>query len=180
MVSGQLLIVNFGGEALSTEPLNATQWGISLGLGALSLIVAIIVRLIPDEFIRNVIYKIFPQTHAKCTKIDTLPRFKWNDTIENVRDELGFFKSVRGRHWNGFFTSKELDMRTPLLSPTEDVNSSYTDGPGENIDALYARSSPIRSRSASVVASAAVMAGVIAGSVAGWNPTELTSEEDDS
>jgi Ca2+-transporting ATPase len=183
MISGQLLIVFFGGEALSTEPLNATQWGISLGLGALSLVVAVIVRLIPDELIRKFMHKIFPRTHASYIKINSNPRFRWNDTIENVRDELSFFKSIRGRHWNGFFASQD-GPRTPLLSSTEDMNSDYSDGPGELADALHTRnSSPrrgLRSKSASALAPAAVMAGVIAGSIAGWNPREISSAENDS
>jgi Ca2+-transporting ATPase len=183
MIGGQLLIVFFGGAALSTEPLNATQWGISLGLGALSLVVAVIVRLIPDELIRKLIHKIFPQTHASYTKIRSNPRFKWNDTIENVRDELGFFKSVRGRHWNGFFTSQD-GPRTPLLSSTDDMHSDYSDSPGELADALDTRnSSPgrgARSRSISALAPATVMVGVIAGSIAGWNPREISSTDNDS
>ncbi|KAF8860891.1 P-type calcium ATPase [Acephala macrosclerotiorum] len=183
MIGGQLLIVFFGGEALSTEPLNATQWGISLGLGALSLVVAVIVRLIPDELIHKFMHKIFPRTHAPYIKISRNPRFRWNDTIENVRDELGFFKSIRGRHWNGFFASRD-GPRTPLLSSAEDMNSDYSDSPGELADGLNTRnSSPSRgalSRSTSALAPATVMAGVIAGSIAGWNPREISSTENDS
>ena len=183
MIGGQLLMVFFGGEALSTEPLNATQWAISLGLGALSLVVAVIVRLIPDELIRKFIHKIYPRTHASYIRISTNPGFRWNDTIEIVRDELGFFKSIRGRHWNGFFASQG-GPRTPLLSSTEDMNSDYSDSPGDLADALHTRnSSPrrgARSRSTSALAPATVMAGLIAGSIAGWNPREISSAENDS
>src|SRR5256885_16941468 len=52
---GQVVIVFFGGSALSAVRLNGVQWAISLILGAMSLLVAIIIRLIPDELIRKLI-----------------------------------------------------------------------------------------------------------------------------
>jgi len=183
MVTGQLLIVNFGGEALSTSPLNATQWLISLILGALSLLVAILVRLIPDSLVLALIHKIVPPN--KSPKLDTrsTPRFRWNDPIENVRDELGFFKSVRGRHhWSGFFAP--VGPKSPLLSrsSTGGTVSDFSDNAGAGNDTLQVvdtrsstRKGP-RSRSTSALAPAAVMAGVIAGSIGGWNPREIDLE----
>jgi hypothetical protein len=49
MIGGQILIVFVGGRAFSVVPLSGAQWGISVVLGALSLPVGVIIRLIPDR-----------------------------------------------------------------------------------------------------------------------------------
>jgi len=145
MVTGQLLIVSVGGEALSTKPLDSVQWGISLALGAISLVVGVIVRLVPDELIRKLIHKYFQRTHAPYITINSDPRFEWNGAVENVRDELAFFKTIRGRRFNGFFSSKSASVADETPSPT----TSPIRGGG-------------RSRSNTALAPATVMAGVIA------------------
>ncbi|PMD42124.1 calcium-translocating P-type ATPase [Hyaloscypha variabilis F] len=183
MVSGQLLIVNFGGEALSTHPLNATQWLISLALGALSLLVGILVRLIPDSLILALVHMIFPPNKSPYLTIPITPRFRWYDPIENVRDELYFFKFVRGRHrWSGFFAAPSATPKTPILSRSStdnmDSGSSVNLPPGSTRSLSPTKVVGSRSRSRSALAPAAVMAGVIAGSIAGWNPREIGGEEE--
>jgi len=49
MVGGQILIVFIGGRAFSVTRLDGAQWGISIVLGALSIPVGVIIRLIPDK-----------------------------------------------------------------------------------------------------------------------------------
>ncbi|KAF9300491.1 hypothetical protein BGZ74_007828 [Mortierella antarctica] len=49
MVLFQAIIIQFGGAAFSTEPLNGIQWLICILLGTLSIPVGVIIRLIPDE-----------------------------------------------------------------------------------------------------------------------------------
>lgn len=53
-VAGQVFIISFGGSALSTIRLNGVQWAISLALGAISLPVAVIIRLIPNDLIKRI------------------------------------------------------------------------------------------------------------------------------
>ncbi|PVH77374.1 calcium-translocating P-type ATPase [Cadophora sp. DSE1049] len=97
MIGGQVMIVFVGGEAFKVTPLTGPQWGISIVLGALSLPIAIIIRLIPDHWIAKLI-----------------PRTKWKkglapeiyDTEEaNIKalrrrgsrpEELSFIRSIRG------------------------------------------------------------------------------------
>jgi hypothetical protein len=43
----QVLIVEFGGDVFKTEPLSLVNWGYSIAIGAGSLIVGAILRLIP-------------------------------------------------------------------------------------------------------------------------------------
>ena len=45
----QVIIVQFGGEAFSTTPLNAAQWGGCIGIGALSLLVRSALLLLPPK-----------------------------------------------------------------------------------------------------------------------------------
>ncbi len=40
-------IVQFGGKVFKTEPLSPEEWGISVGIGALSLVVGAVLRLLP-------------------------------------------------------------------------------------------------------------------------------------
>jgi Ca2+-transporting ATPase len=49
MVGGQILIVFIGGRAFAITRLDGDQWAISIVLGALSIPVGAIIRLIPDE-----------------------------------------------------------------------------------------------------------------------------------
>jgi P-type Ca2+ transporter type 2C len=173
MIIGQAIIVFFGGDALSTKPLDGTQWGISLGLGAMSLVVAVIIRLIPDELIRNLIRKAFRRSDdASYISIRSNRRFQWNDTIENVRDELAFFKSIRGRRFNGFFSSQEIP-RAFSPSSGEDMTSQSPEAQRLMAPSPSPSLTGMRSRSTSALGPATVMAGVIAGSIAGWAPREL-------
>jgi P-type Ca2+ transporter type 2C len=54
-ICGQVMIVSAGSTALSTIRLSGAQWVISLVLGGLSLPIGVLIRLIPDDYIRNLI-----------------------------------------------------------------------------------------------------------------------------
>lgn len=53
MVGGQLIIIYVGGEAFVVVRLTSEQWAISIGLGIGSIPVGILIRLIPDAFLRD-------------------------------------------------------------------------------------------------------------------------------
>ena len=48
MIGGQILIAFVGGKAFSIARLTGVQWAISIVLGAISIPVGIVIRLIPD------------------------------------------------------------------------------------------------------------------------------------
>lgn len=54
-IVGQLLIIFFGGSALSTVRLDGKQWIISLFLGAMSLVVGVLARLVPDSWVMSLV-----------------------------------------------------------------------------------------------------------------------------
>lgn len=48
-VLGQVVIVQFGGAAFQVVALDAAHWGIALVIGAISLPIGVVIRLIPDS-----------------------------------------------------------------------------------------------------------------------------------
>ncbi|TLS30199.1 hypothetical protein PpBr36_03259 [Pyricularia pennisetigena] len=51
MIGGQVLIIFVGREAFKIVPLDGKEWGISIGLGAISIPWGMFIRLIPDHWI---------------------------------------------------------------------------------------------------------------------------------
>ena len=45
----QVLIVQFGGDIFSTKPLSAQQWAACTGIGAITLLVRAVLRLLPPH-----------------------------------------------------------------------------------------------------------------------------------
>jgi Ca2+-transporting ATPase len=176
-VSGQVLIIFFGGSALSAMRLSGLQWAISLGLGAMSLLVAVVIRLIPDEFIRKLIPSSLKKSHMPQINISSDDRFEWNDALENVRNELTFLKKIRGGRLNALVfnlqhTQEILPIIRNSISGTSD-SQVYAESQPSSSSPSSGRS---RSGSNSAFGAAAVMAGVIAGSVAGWSPVGRDTE----
>ncbi|KAH6844563.1 hypothetical protein B0I37DRAFT_310916 [Chaetomium sp. MPI-CAGE-AT-0009] len=50
MVGGQVLIIFVGGEAFKITPLNGKEWGLSIGLGAISIPWGAVIRTFPDDW----------------------------------------------------------------------------------------------------------------------------------
>lgn len=51
MVGGQVLIIFVGGQAFEIVRLSGREWGLSIGLGAISLPWGALIRLCPDEWV---------------------------------------------------------------------------------------------------------------------------------
>lgn len=58
MVGGQVLIIFVGGQAFQITPLNGKEWGLSIGLGAISIPWGIVIRKFPDEWAAAMVPKI--------------------------------------------------------------------------------------------------------------------------
>jgi Ca2+-transporting ATPase len=50
MIGGQVLIIFKGGQAFQIQPLNGKEWGMSIGLGAISIPWGAVIRLTPDAW----------------------------------------------------------------------------------------------------------------------------------
>jgi Ca2+-transporting ATPase len=66
IIIGQILIIEVGGDATVTTPLTGAQWGINIALGATSIPVGFLCRLIPyrsdDDLIKSRITTVTPET----------------------------------------------------------------------------------------------------------------------
>ena len=200
IVGGQIMIVFVGGRAFSVHRLNGPQWGYSVVLGLLSIPVAVMLRLIPDELIRKCIPKWFARrAKPKLMITDEERQFEWNPALEEIREELTFLKMLRG----GRLTVLRYKLQHPreyLLPSSRSgssrsrsrTNSLPTTPGGEQqggSDSHSHQAPPTpdsrrsthrrvpRSRSNSAFGPAAAMAGVVAGSVAGWSPIGKRDDE---
>ncbi|KAH6673701.1 calcium-translocating P-type ATPase [Halenospora varia] len=99
MVGGQVLIIFVGGKAFHVTPLNGPQWGYSIVLGALSLPVAVIIRLIPDSWIAHLIPGRWKKKFVSDPKEKEIPK-----PVEPISERPGlpkegsltFIKTIRG------------------------------------------------------------------------------------
>jgi P-type Ca2+ transporter type 2C len=187
IIGGQILIIFVGGTAFSITRLNGSEWGVSLILGVLSLPVAVIIRLIPDEFIRRLIptfWKSKKQEGPQVLVSDEDRRYEWNPALEEIRDQLTFLKKVRGgrlKHIKHKLQHPETLLprsRSGSRSRDEEVEVETSSPPPATPESRSRTRT--RSRSNSAFGPAAAMAGVIAGSIAGWSPVERNQGEQES
>ena len=154
-----------------------------------------IIRLIPDEFLKALIPRFRRRRQAAPQLLisDEDRRYEWNPAIEQIRDELAFLKKVRGgrlrqlkyklQHPEAFLPKSRNGSQsrgesransiptTPVAgeAPAQDYSSLSPDSRGRN-----------RSRSNSAFGPAAAMAGIVAGSIAGWSPVDRGPSESES
>jgi len=176
MIGGQTLIVFVGGHAFSVVRINGAQWGYSIILGFLSLIVGVIIRLIPDELIRRCIPNFMKR--KRTPEIAVSDEYQWNEGLLEIRDELAFIKKVRG----GRLGNLKFKAQNPreLFRSRSSHSLPRTPNNGPNNDAEGSPCPPTpdsrrrrgRSRSNSAFGPAAAMAGIVAGSIAGWSPID--------
>jgi P-type Ca2+ transporter type 2C len=200
IVGGQILILFIGGAAFSIHRLNAAQWAYSLILGAASIPIAIVIRLIPDELILKILPR-WPQhlnNNPSLTVEDDEESIQpWNPVFEGIREELAFLKRLRGGRMSNLAYKFQHPIETLLprsRSESRSRSRSNSDLPrtpdGEPPPAEMTKPSPKspakssrrrHSGSTSTFGPAAAMAGIIAGSVAGgWSPIERRQDEGDS
>ncbi|KAH9874451.1 hypothetical protein IAQ61_003640 [Plenodomus lingam] len=182
MIGGQTMIIFVGGVAFKVTRLNGAQWGYSIVLGALSLPVGMIVRLIPDELIRKCIPDFFRRKQTPEVVISD-DDYQWNQGLLEIRDELAFLRKVRGgrlsslkfkvQHPKEIFTKSRSSISapsTPNNGPAADDGSPAPPTPNSRRRA--------RSRSNSAFGPATVMAGIVAGSIGGWSPIDRTGDNE--
>lgn len=195
IVGGQVLIIFVGGAAFSVERLTqGSMWAVSLVLGAISVPIAVVIRLIPDEFVSRLV----PHFWHRQSKPELVVsdedqhRFEWNPALEEIRDQLQFIKRVRGGRLKHI--KHKLQNPQDLLPRSRSGSRAREDSTpptpnGENGDRSptpqpttpESRSRRhTRSRSNSAFGPAAAMAGVVAGSIAGWSPIERSHDDNDS
>ncbi|KAJ5561813.1 hypothetical protein N7535_003725 [Penicillium sp. DV-2018c] len=193
IVGGQVLIIFVGGAAFSVKRLTeGSQWAVSLVLGVISIPIAVIIRLIPDEFVVRLVPNFWHRNKGPELVISDEDRnYEWNPALEEIRDQLAFIKRLRGgrlrnlrhklQHPQEFLPGSRSSSRSrdsssspPTPIPENDTGSPT---PQQTPECRSRRST--RSRSNSTFGPAAAMAGVVAGSIAGWSPIERPNGEGD-
>jgi Ca2+-transporting ATPase len=195
MIGGQVMIMFVGGRAFSVERLTGEQWGYSVGLGAISIPIGVIIRLIPDELITRLIPAWLKRKAAPKLVVEDEERpFEYSQALLDIRDELAFIKRIKGGRLNQIkFTLKHprealLHSRSASRSRSstslpQTPNGEHSEGEAQSLAPPTPdsrRRSRGRSRSNSAFAGAA-MAGIVAGSIgAAWSPIERGHGDADS
>lgn len=195
MIGGQILIIFKGGPALQISPHGQTpsQWGVAIVLGFLSIPVGILIRLIPDSFVRRLVPD-FLKRRAKerlpgATMSDEEHLAMYPQPLEDVRDELAFIKRMKGGRLNNLkfavrhpretlamysrspSHSRANSFKAPATPQRQDSLSSTQLHTPVATPASRRRSRSNRSRSNSALGAPTVMAGLVAAGVAGgWPP----------
>ncbi|KAI7884107.1 PMCA-type calcium-translocating P-type ATPase [Lichtheimia hyalospora FSU 10163] len=89
VILGQFLIVTFGGIAFRTTPLTFKQWMITIGIGALSLPVGLIIRMVPDCFGFD------RRFNEDARPLTSYSRLNWEGAIGHVRTQLRVYSALR-------------------------------------------------------------------------------------
>ncbi|KAI0539083.1 hypothetical protein GGR58DRAFT_264722 [Xylaria digitata] len=196
----QILIIFVGSTPFNisslSPPQTGPQWATAIILGALSIPVGMVIRLIPDELIRKCIPESFKRKPSPPGLIiSDEERFNdYPDVFTDVRDELAFLKKLKGGRLNNLKFAvqhpRETFMsrtRSPSHSRSNSIRAPRTPTREDSFGAASAaptpdsrrRSRSMRSRSNSALGAPTVMAGIIAGSVAaGWSPIEKNGDRD--
>ncbi|KFZ20554.1 hypothetical protein V502_03144, partial [Pseudogymnoascus sp. VKM F-4520 (FW-2644)] len=98
MIVGQVIIILIGGRALQVVRLNGAQWGYSIVLGFLSIPVAVITRLIPDDVFQKIIpHRWQPQVTTSAPVVSDESQLKdWNSALLEIREELEILSWIHG------------------------------------------------------------------------------------
>lgn len=124
IIGGQILIIFFGGAAFSVHPLHqVSQWAVSLVLGALSVLVAVIIRLIPDEFVHELIAWLWSRKKGSELGISREGHhYERDPALEEIRNQLAFMKKVRG----GRLRHVKHKLQHPQDLPPQSHGSSFS------------------------------------------------------
>ena len=89
----QFFIVTFGGLAFSTVPLSLKQWVVTVAIGAMSLPVGFIIRIIPDCCGMERRY------NEDATPLTSYSRLNWEGAIGHIRNQLQVYSALRKSYY---------------------------------------------------------------------------------
>ncbi|KAF9910365.1 hypothetical protein BX616_010882 [Lobosporangium transversale] len=94
VVAGQVIIVQFGGQAFKTTPLTAHQWMLTILIGSMSLPMGVFLRLIPRKLIPGV-----NETEGRRPLLDRA-RLRWEGAANMVVAQSNLFEAIRKKRGN--------------------------------------------------------------------------------
>ncbi|ORY32630.1 hypothetical protein BCR39DRAFT_464417 [Naematelia encephala] len=100
MVGGQILIVEVGGAAFSVTRIGGRDWGISLVVGALSIPLGVLVRLMPTDPVERFLVrcKVYPDPNKLPVVAPEVVKeqYDYNPALSKVKDNLHTYANIRG------------------------------------------------------------------------------------
>lgn len=172
MVAGQIMIIFVGGVAFSVTKLNGVEWAISIGFGAISLPVAVIIRLIPDHWLESIIPEWMLRKDPNVY-VSHNERFEWSKPYMDIHEELSFLKTIRGGRIN--------QLKWKGRKAVENIPGFRPSAPPEEVTDETGQQARRRSRSRSnppFGTMVAVLPGVVAGGIGGSSPVERKTNLD--
>jgi P-type Ca2+ transporter type 2C len=95
MVGGQVMIIYVGGQAFKVVPQNGKEWGMAVGLGAISIPWGAALRLTPDSVIEMLLPK-FVTKRWKEQPAPTTPKPESDSESEGYATPLRTLSTIRG------------------------------------------------------------------------------------
>lgn len=149
MIGCQVLIIFVGGRAFSITRISGADWALCIVLGFLSIPIAVVIRLIPNEIVRVFVPKVILNWNKRRNvEISEESRAEWNPVVNQVRDELAFVRNIRS------------SRRIGTLGKHKKTTEKYFQGDKDR----YKRAN------AGGVAAALVSPSFVAASAAGFGP----------
>ena len=96
MIGGQVLIIFVGGEAFEIVRLNGKEWGLSIGLGAISIPFGALIRLTPDAWVVACLPAFLRKRWAPTPEEEAAREQTGSDEEEFVKPPLRTMSSLRG------------------------------------------------------------------------------------
>ncbi|KAM0188584.1 hypothetical protein ACHAPI_010518 [Fusarium lateritium] len=126
MIGGQILIIFVGGDAFEIVRLNGKEWGLSVGLGAISVPWGAVIRLCPDEWIAACFPGFLRRRWISPPLEDSAAEKSLESDDEFVRPPLRVMSSIRGPRVHQHIGFKER-MRRYKEKTKEKVNEGTND-----------------------------------------------------
>lgn len=198
MIGGQTLIIFVGGwNAFQAQRQSGAFWAIAIVLGALSIPVAVVIRLIPDEVAAAAFAALIPRPlkewlarrkeKVRVSDEENFEPFQFNQALYDIKEELAWIRRYKGGRLNSlkFVVQHPKEVFAHSRSPSRSRRSSSPPRTPNNESAISddqrsamsaAPPTPTpeskgrkrgRSRSNSAFHAGAAMAGIVAGSIAG-------------
>ncbi|OBT89215.1 hypothetical protein VE02_04275 [Pseudogymnoascus sp. 03VT05] len=124
IVTGQVLIIYFGGSVLATTRLSANEWAISLFFGFASLPVGMLLRLTPDESLQRIFtFRVGNQGSMETWASEASEGDQWHRAIENKtrlnrsRDSCETLATIISSHGLTGFIKPAGELLEPTRPP---------------------------------------------------------------
>ncbi|KAI9319013.1 PMCA-type calcium-translocating P-type ATPase [Dichotomocladium elegans] len=125
VIVGQFLIVTFGGIAFSTTPLTAMQWLATVLIGALSLPVGLLIRILPD------CCGLEKRFNEDARPLTSYSRLNWESAIGHLQSQLRVYSILRKSYHCASSQSpdtsrRQLTQQQPTLSHSPPQSRSFS------------------------------------------------------